>query len=33
MLENNIEEVFESNLSVFFEMAFNEKVRESFHFV
>ena len=31
MLENNMEEVFESNLSLFFEMAFNEKVCESFN--
>ena len=33
MLENNMEEVFESNLSLFFEMAFNEKVCESFNFL
>jgi len=33
MLENDIEEVFESNLSLFFKMAFTEKVRESFNFL
>ena len=28
-----MDEVFESNLSLFFEMAFNEKVCESFNFL